>query len=179
LTDGAVCTVCGEITVAQTEIGALGHDCQTVEAVAPGCETVGATAGEKCIREGCGMIVSGCEEVPAIGHTEVKDEAVASTCIERGKTEGSHCGTCGKILQEQESLPLADHNYVDGICSVCGDEDASFVDPDDSSKDSSTDENNGSSASSGCFGSIGGAFGGIVTAIGAAFLCVKKKKEEK
>ena len=171
LTDGAVCTVCGEITVAQTEIGMLGHDVQTVEAVAPGCETVGATAGEKCIHEGCDMIVSGCEEVPATGHTEVKDEAVASTCIERGKSEGSHCGTCGKILQEQESLPLADHNYVDGVCSVCGDEDTSAVVP----EGSSTDENNGS----GCFGSIGGAFSGVIMAIGATFLCVKKKKEEK
>ena len=175
LTDGAVCTVCGETTVAQTEIGALGHDLQAVEAVAPGCETVGATAGERCIHEGCDVIVSGCEEVPATGHTEVKDEAVASTCIERGKTEGSHCGTCGKILQEQESLPLADHDYVDGVCSVCGDEDPSA----DPSNGSSTDENNGSSNSSGCFGSIGGAFSGVIMAIGATFLCVKKKEEEK
>ena len=175
LTDGAVCTVCGETTVAQTEIGALGHDLQAVEAVAPGCETVGATAGERCIHEGCDVIVSGCEEVPATGHTEVKDEAVASTCIERGKTEGSHCGTCDKILQEQESLPLADHDYVDGVCSVCGDEDPSA----DSSNGSSTDENNGSSNSSGCFGSIGGAFSGVIMAIGATFLCVKKKEEEK
>ena len=172
LTDGAVCKVCGETTVAQTEIGALGHDLQAVEAVAPGCETVGATAGERCIHEGCDMIVSGCEEVPATGHTEVKDEAVPSTCIERGKTEGSHCGTCGKILQEQESLPLADHNYVEGVCSVCGDEDASAVTPEDSSKD----DNNGLS---GCFGSIGAAFSGVTMAIGAMFLCVKKKKEEK
>ena len=101
----------------------------------------------------------------------MKDEAVASTCIERGKSEGSHCGTCGKILQEQESLPLADHNYVDGVCSVCGDEDTSAVVP----GGSSTDENNGS----GCFGSIGGAFSGVIMAIGVTFLCVKKKKEEK
>ena len=106
-------------------------------------------------------------------------KAVASTCIERGKTEGSHCGDCGKILQEQESLPLAEHNYVDGVCSVCGDEDVSAVVPEDSSNDSSAEENNGSSASSGCFGSVGSAFSGIVTAIGATFLCVKKKKEEK
>ena len=125
------------------------------------------------------MIISGCEEVPATGHTEVKDEAVASTCIERGKTEGSHCGTCGKILQEQESLPLADHNYVDGVCSVCGDEDASAVVPEDSSNGSSTDENKGSSVLSGCFGSIGGVFSGVIMAIGATFLCVKKKEEEK
>ena len=178
LTDGCVCTVCEEVLVEQTEIAALGHDLQEVEAVASDCETVGATAGERCIREGCGVIVSGCEEVPATGHTAVVDEAVASTCIERGKTEGSHCGTCGKILQEQESLPLAEHNYVDGICSVCGDEDISSVVPEDSSKDSSTDESDGSSASMGCFGSVGGAISGIVTAIGAAFLCVKKKKEE-
>ena len=105
----------------------------------------------------------------------MKDEAVASTCIERGKTEGSHCGTCGKVLQEQESLPLADHNYVDGVCSVCGDEDTSAVTPEDSSKDSSTDENNDLL---GCFGSIGGMFSGIVMAIGATMIGLKKKKEE-
>ena len=58
------------------------------------------------------------------------------------------------------------------VCSVCGDEDPSA----DSSNGSSTDENNGSS---GCFGSIGGAFSGVIMAIGATFLCVKKKEEEK
>ena len=179
LTDGVVCTVCEEVLTEQTEIAALGHDLQAVEAVAPDCETVGATAGEKCVREGCGMIVSGCEEIAAKGHTAVTDEAVASTCIERGKTEGSHCGDCGKILQEQESLPLAEHNYVDGVCSVCGDEDVSAVVPEDSSNDSSAEENNGSSASSGCFGSVGSAFGGIVMAIGATAIFLKKKKEEK
>lgn len=108
----------------------------------------------------------------------MKDEAVASTCIERGKAEGSHCGTCGKILQEQESLPLADHNYVDGVCSVCGDEDISAVAPENSSNGSSTDKNNGSLLLSGCFGSIGGAFGGIVMVIGATMIGLKKKKEE-
>ena len=174
--DGVVCTVCEEVLTEQTEIAALGHDLQAVEAVAPDCETVGATAGEKCVREGCGMIVSGCEEIAAKGHTAVTDEAVASTCIERGKTEGSHCGDCGKILQEQESLPLAGHNYVDGVCSVCGDEDVSAVVPEDSSNDSSAEENNGSS---GCSGSVGSAFGGIVMVIGATAIFLKKKKEEK
>ena len=177
LTDGNVCTVCGETTVEQTVIDKLGHNLQEVEAVAPGCETVGATAGERCIREGCGMIVSGCEEVAAKGHTAVVDEAVPSTCIERGKTEGSHCGECDKILQAQESLPLAEHNYVDGVCSVCGDEDLSN-EPEDSSKDSSMDENNGASTSTGCFGVVDGAVSGIVAAIGVAFICVKKKQEE-
>ena len=176
LTDGVVCTVCEEVLTEQTEIAALGHDLQAVEAVAPDCETVGATAGEKCVREGCDMIVSGCEEIAAKGHTAVTDEAVASTCIERGKTEGSHCGDCGKILQEQESLPLAGHNYVDGVCSVCGDEDVSAVVPEDSSNDSSAEENNGSS---GCSGSVGSAFGGIVMVIGATAIFLKKKKEEK
>ncbi len=178
LTDGCVCTVCEEVLVDQTEIGVLGHDLQTVDAVAPDCETVGATAGERCIRDGCGVIISGCEEVPATGHTAVVDEAIASTCIERGKTEGSHCGTCGKTLQEQESLPLAEHTYENGVCTVCGDEDGSFVEPEDSSNDSSTDEKNSSSGANGCFGSVGRVASGIITAISAAFICVKKKKEK-
>ena len=109
----------------------------------------------------------------------MKDEAVASTCIERGKAEGSHCGTCGKILQEQESLPLADHNYVDGVCSVCGDEDSS--NDTTSSDDSNTSEDVVAElkAMLGCSGTVGGSIAGVTALIGAAMLCFKKKKEEK
>jgi len=175
LTDGKKCTVCNEMTVAQTVIDALGHSVQEVAAVAPGCETVGATAGERCIREGCGIIVSGCEEVPAKGHTAVDEEAVPSTCIERGKSAGSHCSECNAVLQAQESLPLADHNYVDGVCSVCGDEDSSFIKP---NNPPATDSTDGTSSSFGCFSTISGSMVGITTLIGVVAIFLTKKKEE-
>jgi len=161
--------------VAQTVIDALGHSVQEVAAVAPGCETVGATAGERCIREGCGIIVSGCEEVPAKGHTAVDEEAVPSTCIERGKSAGSHCSECNAVLQAQESLPLADHNYVDGVCSVCGDEDSSFIKP---NNPPATDSTDGTSSSFGCFSTISGSMVGITTLIGVVAIFLTKKKEE-
>ncbi len=43
------------------------------------------------------------------------------TCTEDGITAGVKCKDCGATLEAQETLPAA-HKFVDGICSVCGDE---------------------------------------------------------
>ena len=79
-------------------------------------------------------------------HVEVTDNAVEPTCTEKGLTEGTHCSKCGKILQAQNEIParghtggtatcteqaicercgnkygeLAEHDYKDGVCIVCG-----------------------------------------------------------
>lgn len=61
------------------------------------------------------------EKIPATGHTVVTDAAIDATCTTEGKTEGSHCSVCGEVIVAQQTLPLADHDFVDGICSVCND----------------------------------------------------------
>ena len=79
-------------------------------------------------------------------HVEVTDNAVEPTCTEKGLTEGTHCSKCGKILQAQNEIPalghtggtatctkqaicercgnkygeLAEHDYKNGVCIVCG-----------------------------------------------------------
>ena len=55
-------------------------------------------------------------------HIEVIDSAVAATCTQTGLTEGKHCSDCGEVLIAQQTIAaLGEHNYVNGICSVCAD----------------------------------------------------------
>ena len=53
-------------------------------------------------------------------HTPVKDPAVAATCTKTGLTEGAHCATCGEVLTKQSVVPTIPHNYVSGVCTMCG-----------------------------------------------------------
>ncbi len=60
-------------------------------------------------------------------HDEVVDAAVAPTCTETGLTEGKHCTVCGMITVLQKEVPMKDHSYVDGVCTVCGAKDPNYV----------------------------------------------------
>lgn len=57
---------------------------------------------------------------PPLGHTIVFDEAVEATCTQTGLTRGSHCSVCGEIFLEQEVVEMSAHQFVDGVCTVCG-----------------------------------------------------------
>ena len=54
------------------------------------------------------------------GHKVVIDEALEAMCTVNGLTEGSHCEVCKEVLIQQEVIE-AKHNYAEGICSKCGD----------------------------------------------------------
>ena len=43
-------------------------------------------------------------------HIVVTDSAVAATCTETGLTEGSHCSVCGRVIVEQEIIPMLEDN---------------------------------------------------------------------
>ena len=60
------------------------------------------------------------EPIAMIAHSVVIDEAVAPTCTATGLTEGKHCSVCGTVLVEQEVVSMVAHNYVDGVCTECG-----------------------------------------------------------
>lgn len=49
-------------------------------------------------------------------------DEVSATCTKPGKTAGEICSDCGATVSGCEETPLADHNYVNGACSVCGKE---------------------------------------------------------
>ena len=48
--------------------------------------------------------------------------AKPATCTEMGLTEGAVCANpdCGEILTAQNEQPFIDHDYDNGICSMCG-----------------------------------------------------------
>ncbi|MCH5323758.1 MAG: immunoglobulin domain-containing protein [Eubacterium sp.] len=68
--------------------------------------------------------------VPAAGHKETIENAKDATCTEAGYTGDTVCEVCGETLSEGEEIPALEHNYVDGVCTVCGEEDPDYVDPD-------------------------------------------------
>ena len=59
--------------------------------------------------------------IPATGHYPIIEKGIEATCIAEGKTDGSHCGVCGFLIKAQTVSPALGHNYVDRVCSRCGD----------------------------------------------------------
>ena len=105
LTEGAVCSGCGETIVEQQIVPANGHSYESV-VTDPTCTLRGYTT-HTCH---CGDSYTD-SYVDALGHTEVIDEAVSPTCTKTGLTEGKHCSVCGDVTVEQEVVPTTDHVY--------------------------------------------------------------------
>ena len=61
-------------------------------------------------------------EIDALGHNAVAVPGKDATCTETGLTEGSKCDRCGETLVAQEEIPALGHEYVDGVCIRCGDQ---------------------------------------------------------
>lgn len=89
---------------------------ETIEAVAATCTTAGNTAGVKCTD--CGATVEGNETIAALGHTNDAGVVTAPTCTEKGYTLYT-CTVCGST-RKSDYVDATGHNYVDGVCSVCG-----------------------------------------------------------
>ena len=124
-----------EVTAESLVIAKTGHKPEKVAAVAATCETDGTKEHYKCA---CGKLFADAEgktEVTAESlvikgtHTPVKVAAVAATCEKEGTKEHYKCA-CGKLFSDAEGktavtaeslvVPVTDHNYLDGVCSVCG-----------------------------------------------------------
>ncbi len=93
-------------------------DTAEVAEIAPGCDTVGYTAGVIC--KACGSILSGHQEIPAMGH-RYETVVTAPTCEAEGFTSHT-CANCGGSYSDsaQPALGHLDEN-CDHICDRgCG-----------------------------------------------------------
>ncbi|MBQ8546210.1 MAG: leucine-rich repeat domain-containing protein [Clostridia bacterium] len=110
LTEGRVCSTCGEVILEPKIIPAIGHTVVLIPAVEPGCMEYGLTVGAKC--SGCGEIYVKQEKVEPIGHNWEVVPEIEATCTQLGLTEGKRCSSCHQWAIEQEVIPKADHNYI-------------------------------------------------------------------
>lgn len=81
-TEGTVCSVCGEVLIAQEEIPALGHKTALCNAVEPTCTEAGYTGDEVCSI--CGETIKEGEVIPATGH-----HFKGNTCPDCGETRST------------------------------------------------------------------------------------------
>ena len=83
------------------------------------CSTVGE---EKSICSKCGK--ESIVEIPMKHHAEIQHDAVDATCSTAGNAAYVTCENCSYSTYV-EIPATGEHNYVDGVCSVCGEEEAS------------------------------------------------------
>ena len=77
--------------------------------------------------KGAGNQIQDLYLVPVAENAEVCEHAnattegaVDATCTTEGATGATVCPDCGVTIQANEVIPALGHDYVDGICSVCG-----------------------------------------------------------
>ena len=118
--NGATCTEAGTVTYTCTrcgdsyteEGGALGHDYREAVTKQATC-TESGTVTKTCTR--CGDVQN--SELAALGHDYQVKETLLPTCTVPGKTTFV-CTRCQDTYDEE--IPVVEHNFVDGVCSYCG-----------------------------------------------------------
>lgn len=108
------------------------HDIEVEhEAYEPTCTESGSTEMGTC--KICGNYISG-KYIAPLGHDYAELDGIAPTCTVTGITPHHACRRCGHTDNDQEIIPMVDHQYVEGIfeatyessgyigegCVVCG-----------------------------------------------------------
>ena len=143
LTDGAHCSVCNTILLAQTQMPVTNHtydnkqdetcnvcnyvrviNCNhretvSLSAIPATCIANGLTEGKKCTL--CQEILTEQTILAPLGHTEVTDPAIESTCSTGGMTEGKHCSTCHTVLVAQNTVAAKGHTRIvdQAVAATC------------------------------------------------------------
>ena len=110
---------CGEV-YKDNEQPALGHSFTNYVSDGNATCTKDGTKTAKCDR--CDETKTITDEKTALGHNFSTEWTVdkEATCTEKG-IKSHHCTRCNAKTDET-AIPIIDHNYVDGVCTICGNE---------------------------------------------------------
>ncbi len=112
LTEGSVCSECGEILVEQEEVEPVAHTTVHFEAIEPSCHYNGRVEYWFCSGcEGfwedaaCTRVTNSTDVIlEKVDHKKEKLPAVAAQVGKTGLTEGSKCSVCNKVLEPQKTI---------------------------------------------------------------------------
>ena len=109
------CEICG--TTRTEVVSATGlHDWGQWRVLEePTCEMTGTS-----IRQCTNCSARDVKFTNPLGHSLKEVPGYAATCTKPGLTEGIVCENCGEVAVSQKEIPVADHTYIQGVCSVCG-----------------------------------------------------------
>ena len=121
------CSVCGHKDV--KTLGRLDHVLSTTPTlkttVIPGddMDVYVHTMGFECTNPQCDYFKEQASSVAHMHKSCEPLESVVPTCTESGLTFGVICAVegCNEVLLEQEIIAPLGHDYVNGVCSRCGD----------------------------------------------------------
>lgn len=115
LTEGAFCTLCGEVLIEQEVVKELGHAFGESKVIKK------AT----CTEEGMERLTcSTCSAtknitIPALGHEVEYIYATEPTCLNVGNTGKGYCRVCNVLVETPKEVLALGHNYVKGSCIRC------------------------------------------------------------
>ena len=69
------------------------------------------------------------DELDYAAHTPEVEGAQGATCTKEGYTGDTVCSVCGYVTAKGETIPATGHDFVDGVCIVCGTEAPDYADP--------------------------------------------------
>ena len=114
-----VCPDCGEVLVKGTATPLEKHDTELVGYEPATCTKPGYSGDLVC--KVCGTLVEKGHALPLEEHDTHIVGAKAPTCTEPGYTGDEVCKVCGTIVKEGTVINAHGHNYVNGVCTICGD----------------------------------------------------------
>ena len=116
LTEGAHCSKCGEVLLAQTEVPALGHtaaDAVKENEIAPTCTTAGSYDSVVYCFVCDAELSRETKSVDALDHNIVNHNAQAPTCTEVGWEAYEACSRCDYTTYVE--IPATGHNHVPAV----------------------------------------------------------------
>ena len=113
-TGDKVCSACGETVEKGSVIPAVGHDYKST--------VIPAT----CSHQGYTTYVCACGDkytsdyTPLAPHSIILVYVREPSCTSPGSTGDKVCSVCGLTVEKGQSIPSLGHDYLDGVCTRCG-----------------------------------------------------------